>query len=316
MKGRKVLYVRYNRNRARMFQTVTMIVADNGSKYVVKKSLTEEGMEHIKSYEKKYASAASLYKAIVPLKGEYKDNEVVFPFIEGRSMRDFLDKCKGDSKRLYGEINRYLEVLLSFKDERIISYKPSEECVQVFGSPFKDGMALEYSDIDIIFDNIIKQGDTWISYDYEWMFDFPIPIDYIRWRILYRYYCAEYEYFKSNTDLYAFMEAFGYGQAIVDDYEQKEIHFLSYVYDNQYNYMERYKKPVVELEHLDKLYDNLDIYINKLNSENSLLKYEYELTKNAYELTKNAYDATLSSLSWRITKPLRRLASVLRHEEG
>lgn len=39
--------------------------------------------------------------------------------------------------------------------------------------PFSKGV-----DIDLIFSNIMVQGNTWIVIDYEWTFDFPVPVDF------------------------------------------------------------------------------------------------------------------------------------------
>ena len=43
--------------------------------------------------------------------------------------------------------------------------------------PFAKGV-----DIDLIFANIMVQGNTWTVIDYEWTFDFPVPVDFLLWR--------------------------------------------------------------------------------------------------------------------------------------
>lgn len=315
MKDVKIIYIRYNRNRAEKFQTLTQIAEINEKKFVIKKSLTKVGKEHVNSYEKKYQMAKQLYKDIVPLEGNFSDEEVVFPFIEGKSMRDTLSQHKTDKEKLYELLNEYLSVLLSFNEDKIIQYRPTEKCVQVFGDNFAEGKAVEYADIDTIFDNIKLRDDKWIAYDYEWLLDFPIPVDFIKWRILYRYYCAEYEFFKNSTDLYGFMSFFGFDKDITDDYESKEIHFLSYVFGDRYNYIDKYKKSVVDLAYLDRKYGNLDKYIHRVEQANTKLEQDNAVLKDESVFYKNAYETVLNSLSWKVTKPLRTIISKLKHEE-
>ena len=47
--------------------------------------------------------------------------------------------------------------------------------------------ALKNSNADMIFSNFLKTDDGTFCIDYEWFFDFPVPEDYIRYRV---YRCA------------------------------------------------------------------------------------------------------------------------------
>lgn len=47
-------------------------------------------------------------------------------------------------------------------------------------------MAREYSNIDLIFENIIL-GDKYTIIDYEWSLDFPVPIEYIMFRSVFTF---------------------------------------------------------------------------------------------------------------------------------
>lgn len=48
--------------------------------------------------------------------------------------------------------------------------------------------ALKITDIDMLFDNIIVKDNNWTVIDYEWSFQFPIPVKFVIYRTLAYWY--------------------------------------------------------------------------------------------------------------------------------
>lgn len=68
----------------------------------------------------------------------------------------------------------------------------TEKFKEVFGDvTLPDGlMAREYSNIDLIFENVIL-GDKYTIIDYEWSFGFPVPVEYIMFRSVFTFMYAK-----------------------------------------------------------------------------------------------------------------------------
>lgn len=78
-------------------------------------------------------------------------------------------------------------------------------------------------------------------YDYEWIFDFPIPYEYVLWRgakILYEKYMA---YLKRMISKQEFLVKVGISQENIQIYEAMERNFGRYVTENQ-KYLHNYRK--------------------------------------------------------------------------
>ena len=103
-------------------------------------------------------------------------------------MEHYLDSLylSGRYAELVGEIKKYKDVLYSLPDNIPFTY--TKEFDEVFGkeTQFSNCMSLKISNIDLIFCNIIPQG-KWVIIDYEWIFDFPVPIDFIIYRAVHYY---------------------------------------------------------------------------------------------------------------------------------
>ena len=92
-----------------------------------------------------------------------------------------------------------LEALGAFMDRmmdgsKMIPFHMTESFVRVFGrtgETFEDDRSLPVTDLDMILPNVLAAPDgTWTLIDYEWTVSFPVPVDFVRYRILH-YYLAQ-----------------------------------------------------------------------------------------------------------------------------
>ncbi len=157
---------------------------------------------------------------------------------------------------------------------------PTDEFRRVFGeAPEIDDRSFSVSNVDGLFENLmITQDGTWVM-DYEWVFDFPVPFGYLKYRILYYFY----ERFKSSfgwQDLYAFFGLFGMNEDLCKQYEAMEENFQTFVHgDSSQGYLRRYQQPV---ETLDTLLSK-EIVLEDLQDKHKGLNIKYAMLEETLE---------------------------------
>jgi hypothetical protein len=66
----------------------------------------------------------------------------------------------------------------AISEQFVEEFQICEEFRNIFGEISYRGVAMKYANIDAIFDNIITDNDAWYMFDYEWVFSFPVPLNY------------------------------------------------------------------------------------------------------------------------------------------
>ncbi len=157
---------------------------------------------------------------------------------------------------------------------------PTDEFRRVFGeAPEIDDRSFSVSNVDGLFENLmITQDGTWVM-DYEWVFDFPVPFGYLKYRILYYFY----ERFKSSfgwQDIYAFFDLFGMNEDLCKQYGAMEENFQTFVHgDSSQGYLRRYQQPV---ETLDTLLSK-EIVLEDLQDKHKGLNIKYAMLEETLE---------------------------------
>lgn len=183
-----VVYSKISDHRRKKFQISTTIREKNGDKKVLKRALYPEGQAHLKQMQA-YAQAVPVVGDYVTLPCREKDGALEFDFVSGQTLEQKLLEMlkKGDKKAFETAIRRFAGQLLEGKPTA--TDYCGERFAEVFGpktlrEPFHVGAN---NNIDLIFSNIIV-GDKNYVLDYEWVFDFGIPAEYIVFRSLYYLY--------------------------------------------------------------------------------------------------------------------------------
>lgn len=168
------------------------------------------------------------------------DNEtcsVDLEYIDGITMEDYLNEL--ESRK---EFERML--LLMKQYEAVVSSVASEDFTNTegFEKLFGEKLEGEYrsapvSDLDLIFTNIVfdrqkKEDGEWNILDYEWTFNFPIPVKFIIYRALF-YYIRSH----SSSDFLRYIEKREidlYREFMISDeeretFERLESHFQLYI---------------------------------------------------------------------------------------
>lgn len=162
----EIEYAKYSNDRAPEFSIRTDIVCEEGKRLVKKYALGEEAKKHVsdmvaraKKLEAAYADTGLLINRC-----EKKD-AVEFEFLEGVTLEEILDDCiKSEQKDTFlALVSRYRKAIES-------------------------GSQADVADYDLIFQNIMVDGDVWTVIDYEWTFEQKITADILWCRALYCYF--------------------------------------------------------------------------------------------------------------------------------
>ncbi len=174
-------YVKYSNDRAGEYELRTEILDTLDGRKVRKVPLSREAAGHIKNMNryfkllsKRYeGSGLSINRCALASDGSYAE----FPFVRGVTLEELLDRCleTDDMEGFYRLFDKYLA---------LISY----------------GEEAEVADYDLIFANILVDGDRWTVIDYEWTVEKQVPSSEIAFRAVYCYVLEEEKRNKLDLD--------------------------------------------------------------------------------------------------------------------
>ncbi len=189
----KRIYVKYSDERSRKFMIRTDInIDEKGKKYVSKRAIVPEGVSHLrhilnchKALKERYSRSGFFVNKCRAGEDLRKDG-LSFEYLDGESLSDVIKREKSSERRreLLKRYRKYLTYGCQTEPFQI-----SDDFRRVFGDRKlpEHLMAARGLDIDMIFPNIMVSKDGWHLIDYEWTFDFLIPVNFI----LYRAYLYE-----------------------------------------------------------------------------------------------------------------------------
>lgn len=225
------IFCKYSNDRDRKFQIKTVIKKNElGEKYVVKCTTNPSAEEHInkillnfgklqKSFENSIFEANKCEKSVEGIKLEY---------VEGNTLEDYLDNLysEGNYIEIIEKIKEFKELLYSLKSN--IDFKYTDDFEKIFGENaiFSNSKSLAVSNIDFIFGNIVL-GEKWTIIDYEWSFDFPIPIEFILYRAVYYYVHGNSK--RDKLIGFNIFELLGITEDMKKTFEEMERNFQKYV---------------------------------------------------------------------------------------
>ena len=237
----EVIYSKYSMDRAKAFATKTVITKDdNLVKAVYKYAVSDASRAHINRIFDIYIKLTSIYKENVKVnKGILIENGIKLEYLEGISLEEILDKAF-----LSGENNAAVELIKQYIDKIInvlpkIKFDITDEFKKVFGDISFDEKvintleATNVANIDAIFSNVIINNDIWNILDYEWTFEFPIPLNFILFRALNVYlYSSDRRRRLWNEGI---MEKFGIDKNQQKLFAQMDFNFHKYVNGDRYS---------------------------------------------------------------------------------
>lgn len=165
-----VKYVKYSNDRAPKYQIRTEI-CKNAEKWCVRKyPVAESAKEHVRSMGKAYELLKKRYNGsnleLNHCVMEENEQELFaeFEYVKGITLAETMDAYleQGDLDAFYDKFKEYVSR---------IGY----------------GEGSKVTDFDLIFANILTDGDKWTVIDYEWTFERDIPAKHLAYRATHSY---------------------------------------------------------------------------------------------------------------------------------
>lgn len=228
------LFTKYSNDRNESFAIRTDIYAGNdGLRHVRKISLSEKGINHLKNMVRWKKELGAVYADTNIKINEIKEIErgVEFEYLNGRSLLGILedDLKRDDFEDFYKRACQFIEILREKNQEEFVI---TPEFRRVFGEAELPGglKSGKLGNIDLIFSNVLVHEDVMEMIDYEWVFDFPIPVNFIIYRSIDHFFKGPrgmYNYSKLyQTELF---ERLDIDEKQCAAYEEMEKNFQEYI---------------------------------------------------------------------------------------
>lgn len=232
------VYTRFSNERRTDAQIRTDLYKDK----VCKRALTPDAERHVMAMQGTQASLRECLQEISLLGRTCDVNQITevneekksvsFSFVSGQSLEQTLDMMLQEGKE--EEVSR---VLLSFckalrGSRRLSDFSVTKEFEEVFGEipnwQSYQWKSLPVSDIDLVAQNILL-ADQAVVIDYEWTFDFSVPVDFLVFRFLYFYLEAKHRICLENKAFAGIYEKAGISEEMRDVFLTMETAFQHYV---------------------------------------------------------------------------------------
>lgn len=266
MENEKILYTKYSNDRAAPFRITTQIIERNGKKIVCKSAMEESSRSHVLAMKKHESALNEMFSGT-----KFKANKILasgedfvdFEYLEGTSYDQILDgylKNK-DMDGFYSAARVFFEELDKLAT---VKFHESDMSKEIFGkNAFTEGeKALPIGNIDQIFQNVLVDSEgKWNVIDYEWTFDFAVPVKYIKYRSLLNLFNNQTRscFFSEYTGY----ESFGITKTDAESFFNIEVNGLQKWIGNAsfLNFSQVIRKPVLnpyvieQFDYIDVFYD-------------------------------------------------------------
>lgn len=231
----KKIYSKITKERKEPFQIETSIVlSDEGEKQVYKTALSEKSCEHVKKMKTVYdlycgKGLRFLNKCI------YSDDmSVGFEFLKGKSINAMILEAATDGRKedMLCAVNEYLKLVKEITETiGVEEFETCNDFVKVFGDEELPGVkACRGLIFDLIFDNVIKTEEGYVIIDYEWTFNFPVPVSFVIFRAMNALWVMHSESIGKYVSFDELMDIASVDKMLVDTFLKMDSNFVNYIY--------------------------------------------------------------------------------------
>lgn len=239
-------FVKYCGERKGEFKIVTEIRNMHGKKFVVKRALCSEAVRHIREMKYKEEKWQGILPGISCVEGDLVDDEYVVPYVDGVDIDSYLYTWRNDVSQLVEHVRYIIKKYLTPNEKEMTEFKFTKVYEKIFGNNYpQNAQSLRITNIDCLFSNFKLAGDGKVyNFDYEWVFEFSIPYQYVLWRALRQLYIKYLVYLKDQISERDFIKQFGIDIENMLIFEKMERKFSEYVFgkDSRERYLSNYKK--------------------------------------------------------------------------
>lgn len=176
-------YCKLNQNRKPEFRTGTYICKINQRKVVKKTALHPAAQAHL---QKTIAASRLSYGKIPAVQMIETPEGAMYPYNDAQSLEEIAeDLFKNDFNKVIDLLRQYTKQLRY--DEALTTYD-TPAFTQWFGTvrlKQEKVLCICNANVDSVLSNVLNTEDGFLMIDCEWVTDFPVPVDFLYWRIVY-----------------------------------------------------------------------------------------------------------------------------------
>ena len=267
------IFMKYNKTRREEFQIKTCIcernvigaagasgaagadatgnsAAGKKERYVEKAALSLDGSAHIASFKEKYEKLTKQHRTLKVAEPKFAEhrNSVFFPYLVGETCAEKLGEQLEGGQLPLDVLQIVMNQIYDISPECRSAFVRTADFDEVFGADLTEeeqnlllsDTACEVSNIDALFENMLMTREGIYCLDYEWVFLFPVPEHFVKYRILYYFY-EQYSSVLKQLTLDQILGYFGITPEMAEVYRRMEVNFQNYVHgENQELYLGNY----------------------------------------------------------------------------
>lgn len=183
----KLLFVKISDNRDIKYQIITKIIKKNDKLIVTKSNKHPDQFNWINTIKNNEEKLSNVFGSnIEVLKSIQNGNHLEYEFISADDMETDLENASstGNTDSIYKVLDNYYSIIRQMKTDDVFTM--TDRFKEIFGD-----LSIENNcesgnlvNIDLLLPNIFHCQDKYRIIDCEWVFDFPIPLEYVFWRTL------------------------------------------------------------------------------------------------------------------------------------
>ena len=297
----RVLYAKYNSARKPEYRITTEICEDESGLFVRKRAGEDAARVHLDNIYENSVALRDYYRDIRVIPVERMDGALKFPYINGKTLAEQIETRQFDREAFVTQVNEQLDKVLSVQEKYVVPFEMTEGFEAAFGKvEISETLALNPANIDSLFTNFVENDTGIYCIDCEWVCHFPVPVAFVKYRILLYLYVTQVHGQLNGASLDEMLGWFGFSQQARATYWQMDDRFQQTAHgeNRRYMYTSQYLKKNMPLANVDREYRNLEARIQELDAQNQQLR--------------NDYQAIATSAFWRITKPARAAMDALK----
>lgn len=265
------IFTKFSNDRSEKFSIRTDIyLDDNGKKRVKKLPVTHAAENHLnnmvvwkKRLDEVYAGTNIQINRILNTQGG-----IEFEYLTGNAYVDGLKKnlADGNYPEFLNQFKKFTDTLMEKNTEEFYITEQFEEVFGYVDLPpgLKSGRV---SNIDLILSNVISQSNFLQMIDYEWVFDFPVPVNFIIYRSIdYLFKGPRGALIYNPIYLSNLLEYFAIDDVQVKEYGKMEENFQNYVLRDHVPLRKINRKvPLADMKSCPRFYFDFGKGFNKRN---------------------------------------------------
>lgn len=313
-----IKYVSYGITRKKIYRIKTVMK----KKAVYKNANNSEANLHIENIAK---NIETLNECNIDCLDHFENNTIVSKYLENAVSYDEVLMKEYNKNGLQGTIKKIKEFKANILDKLSVETSKEKNIFEKYemevDKNLKEKMHFTKNGIiDLIFQNCLVENEKIYAYDQEW-YEENVPIEFILYRAI--FYFTELKKLEDVNKIYDalqikdFVEVFEKLetklQASIVDEKMWKLHMKSIEsFAGASNIIENYKNQISEAnKHSKELENVVEEYKKQIEELNSRIgEKDVQLENYANELR-----AIANSISWKITKPIRSLSSVIHHKK-